>query len=110
MKNIQIKTTKMIANVFRFTTKNALNVEMHLLSIENHMKIVLYDFMLRIIISSIYSLIKNQRIQFDRFLILEVFQHVQIEYVKFNLFHKLKIRYAVIVATQGRKHGLMRKR
>ena len=61
MKNIQTKTTKIISKFFRNTAKTALNIEFHLLSIQNQMNIVFYDAMLKIIISSIYSHIKIKK-------------------------------------------------
>ena len=62
MKNIQTKTAKIISKIFRSTAKTALNIEFHLLLIQNQMNIVFYDAMLKIIISSTYSHIKIQSI------------------------------------------------
>ena len=96
MKNIQTKTAKIISKNFRNITKTALNIEFHLLSIQNQMNIVFYDAMLKIIISSIYSYIKIQRILSNRQLLFEQIQHQKNFYVQFNFFHKLKTRYATI--------------
>ena len=66
MKNVQIRATKIIFETFWNTIETILNVELHLLSMQNQMNVVLYDVMLRIIISLTYSFIKIQRIQFNR--------------------------------------------
>ena len=96
MKSIQTRTTKIISKIFYNTAKTALDIEFHLLSIQNQMNIVFYDTMLKIIISSIYSHIRVQKILSNRQLLFEQIQHQKNFYVQFSFFHKLKTRYAAV--------------
>ena len=96
IKKIQIKTITIISKIFKNTMKTTLNIKFHLFSIENHFDIIIYDSMLRIIINSIYLLIKNQRTLFNRQLISDQTQHQDMFYVQFNLLHKLKMKYITI--------------
>jgi hypothetical protein len=57
---------------------------------------IIYDALLRLIISSIYSFIKNLRILFNRSLALNRTQHQRMLYAQLSLLQKLKIKYAAI--------------
>lgn len=96
MKSIQAKATKIISKAFRSTAKTALNVKLHLLSIQNQMNIALYDVMLKIIISSIYFHIKIQKTQSNRQLFSEQTQHQKNLYAQLNPLHKLETRYFAV--------------
>ena len=96
IKKIQIKTVKMITKIFKSIANATLNVEFHLLSIENHLNVIFYDFMLKIITNSIYSHIRIQRKLFDKQLIFDQIQHQNMLYSKLNSLHKLKMKYTVV--------------
>jgi hypothetical protein len=57
---------------------------------------IIYDALLRLIISSTYSFIKNFRVLFNRFLILNQTQHQRMLYAQLSLLQKLKIKYAAV--------------
>ena len=95
MKNVQTRTIWIIFKIFRNTTSVVLNVELHLLSIQNQMNITLYNVILRIIINSVYSYIKIQRILLNCQFIFEQIQHQKL-YVQFNSLLKLEICYAAM--------------
>jgi hypothetical protein len=96
MKNIQIKTIQIISEVFRFIVEIALNVKLYLFSIRQQLNMIIYDVLLRLIISSTYSFIKSLRVLFNRFLALNQTQHQRMLYAQLSSLQKLKIRYTVV--------------
>jgi hypothetical protein len=94
MKSIQTRAARIIARVFRIIFEIALDVELHLLSIQNHLDIALYDFLLRIRISFTYDLIKSQRTLSDRS--TSQIQHQRSLYAQLSSLHKLETRYVVV--------------
>lgn len=96
MKGIQAKTAKMIAGVFKIISGAILDAELFLLSMKNHLDVVLYDSMLRVTISFAYPFIKIQRQLSNRQLILGQSQYQNMLYVELTPFHKLEMRYAAV--------------
>jgi hypothetical protein len=84
MKNIQTRTTQIISDAFRFIVEIALNVEFYLFSIRQQLNMIIYDALLRLIINSTYSFIKNLRVLFNRFLILNQTQHQRMLYAQLS--------------------------
>jgi hypothetical protein len=96
MKNIQIRATQIIADVFRIIVKMILNIELYLFSIRQQLNMIIYDALLRLIMSSTYSFIKSLKVLFNRILVLNQTQHQRMLYTQLNLLQKLKIKYVVI--------------
>jgi ABC-type multidrug transport system permease subunit len=96
MKDIQTRATQIISDAFKFIVEIALNVELYLLSIRQQLDMIIYDALLRLIISSTYFFIKSFRVLFNRFLALEQTQHQRMLYAQLSSLQKLKIRYAAI--------------
>ncbi len=96
MREIQTRAVKIISEAFKSTFEATLNVELHLLSMQNNLNIALYDALLRIIIGSAYVAIKKQRTLSNRQLLLDQTQHQNSLYAQLSFLHKLKIRYAVV--------------
>ncbi len=80
MKNIQIRTTQIIANVFRIIVEATLNIKFYLFLIRQQLDMIIYDALLRLIISSTYSFIKSLRVLFNRFLARNQTQHQRMFY------------------------------
>ncbi len=57
---------------------------------------IIYDALLRLIISLAYLFIKSLRMLFNRFLVFEQTQHQRMLYVQLSSLQKLKIKYAAI--------------
>jgi hypothetical protein len=98
MKDIQIRTTQIISDVFRSIVDAILNVELYLSFIRQKLNMIIYDALLRLIISSTYLFIKNLRVLLNRFLVF-VFnqtQHQRMLYVQLSSLQKLKIWYAAV--------------
>jgi hypothetical protein len=57
---------------------------------------IIYDALLCLIISSIYSFIKSFRMLLNQFLVLNQTQHQRMLYAQLSLLQKLKIKYAAI--------------
>jgi ABC-type multidrug transport system permease subunit len=96
MKNIQIRAAQIISDAFRFIVEIALNVELYLSSIRQQLDMIIYDALLRLIISSTYFFIKSLRVFFNRFLALNQTQHQRMLYAQLSSLQKLKIRYAAV--------------
>jgi hypothetical protein len=96
MKKIQIRTAQIISDAFRFIVEIVLNVKLYLLSIRQQLNMIIYDALLRLIISSTYSFIKNLRVLFNRFLVLNQTQHQRMLYAQLSSLQKLKIKYAAV--------------
>jgi hypothetical protein len=96
MKSIQTRTVQIIAGTFRFIAEVALNVKLYLFSIRQQLDMIIYDALLRLIISSTYLFIKSLRVLFNRFLVLNQTQHQRMLYAQLSSLQKLKIRYAAI--------------
>jgi hypothetical protein len=73
-----------------------LNVEFYLFSIRQQLNMIIYDALLRLIISSTYFFIKNLRVLFNRFLALNQTQHQRMLYAQLSFLQKLKIKYAAV--------------
>jgi hypothetical protein len=96
MKNIQTRTAQIISNAFRFIVEIVLNVKFYLFSIRQQLDMIIYDALLRLIINSTYFFIKNLRVLFNRFLVLNQTQHQRMLYAQLSSLQKLKIKYAAI--------------
>jgi hypothetical protein len=96
MRSIQIRTTQIISDAFKFIVEIALNVEFYLFSIRQQLNMIIYDALLRLIISSTYLFIKNLRVLLNRFFALNQTQHQRMLYAQLSLLQKLKIKYAAI--------------
>lgn len=96
MRSVQARAAKIIAVAFRTTSGAALNVELYLLPVQNQMDIALYDFLLRIVTSPTYSLIKCQRTLPNRILLPSQSQYQQSLYAQLSPLHKLEIRYSAV--------------
>jgi hypothetical protein len=70
MKDIQTRTAQIISDAFKFIVEIVLNVELYLFSIRQQLNMIIYDALLRLIISSTYLFIKSLRMLFNRFLAL----------------------------------------
>jgi hypothetical protein len=96
MKNIQTRTIQIISKTFKFIVEIALNVKLYLLSIRQQLNMIIYDALLRLIISSTYFFIKSLRVLLNRFLALNQTQHQCMLYALLSFLQKLKIKYAAI--------------
>jgi hypothetical protein len=96
MKNIQIRAVQIISDAFRFIVEIVLNVKLYLLLICQQLNMIIYDALLRLIISSTYSFIKNFRVLFNRSLIFNQTQHQRMLYAQLSSLQKLKIKYAAV--------------
>jgi ABC-type multidrug transport system permease subunit len=96
MKNIQIRAVQIISDAFRFIVEIALNVKLYLFSIRQQLNMIIYDALLRLIISSTYSFIKNFRVLINRSLVLNQTQHQRMLYAQLSSLQKLKIKYAAV--------------
>jgi hypothetical protein len=96
MKSIQTRAAQIISDVFSSIFDATLNIELYLSFIRQQLDMIIYDALLRLSISSIYSFIKNSRILFNRFLALNQTQHQRMLYAQLSSLQKLKIRYAAI--------------
>ncbi len=96
MRDIQIKTIQIIANVFRSIVEATLNVELYLLSIRQQLNMIIYDALLRLIISSTYLFIKSLKVLSNRFLALNQTQHQRMLYAQLSFLQKLKIKYVAV--------------
>jgi hypothetical protein len=96
MKNIQTRAAQIISNVFRFIVEIVLNVKLYLSSIRQQLDMIIYDALLRLIINSTYSFIKNLRMLINRFLVLNQTQHQRMLYAQLSSLQKLKIKYAAM--------------
>jgi hypothetical protein len=96
MKSIQIRAIQIISEAFRFIVEIALNVELYLFSIRQQLNMIIYDALLRLIISSTYSFIKSFRVLLNRSLVLNQTQHQRMLYAQLSSLQKLKIRYAAV--------------
>jgi hypothetical protein len=76
MKDIQIRTIQIISDVFKSIVDATLNIELYLFLIRQQLNMIIYDALLRLIISSTYSFIKSSRMLFNRFFVL-VFNQTQ---------------------------------
>jgi hypothetical protein len=70
MRGIQTRAAQIISGAFRSIVGAVLNIELYLLSIRQQLDMIIYDALLRLIISSAYSFIKSLRVLFNRFLAL----------------------------------------
>ncbi len=57
---------------------------------------IIYDALLHLIISSTYFCIKNLKVLFNRFFVLNQTQHQRMLYAQLSSLQKLKIKYAAI--------------
>jgi hypothetical protein len=96
MKNIQIRAAQIISDVFKSIFDAILNIDLYLFFIRQQLNMIIYDALLRLIINSIYSFIKNSRILFNRFFALNQTQHQRMFYAQLSSLQKLKIRYAAV--------------
>jgi hypothetical protein len=96
MRNIQTRAAQIISNAFRFIVEVALNVELYLLSIRQQLNMIIYDALLRLIISSTYFFIKSLRVLLNRFLVFNQTQHQRMLYAQLSSLQKLKIKYAAV--------------
>jgi hypothetical protein len=96
MKSIQTRTVQIISDAFRFIVEIVLNVKLYLFSIRQQLNMIIYDALLRLIISSTYFFIKSLRVLFNRFLVLNQTQHQRMLYAQLSSLQKLKIKYATI--------------
>ncbi len=98
MKDIQIRAIQIISEIFRSIVEAILNIEFYLLSIRQQLNMIIYDALLRLIISSAYFFIKSLRVLLNRFLVLAFnqTQHQRMLYAQLSLLQKLKIRYAAM--------------
>jgi hypothetical protein len=96
MRDIQIRTTQIISDVFRSIVDATLNVELYLFSIRQQLNIVIYDALLRLIINLAYLFIKSFRVLLNRSLVFEQTQHQRMLYAQLSSLQKLKIRYAAV--------------
>ncbi len=87
---------QIISEAFRFIVEIALNVKLYLLSIRQQLNMIIYDALLRLIISSAYSFIKSLRVLFNRFLVFNQTQHQRMLYAQLSSLQKLKIRYVAV--------------
>jgi ABC-type multidrug transport system permease subunit len=96
MKNIQIRTIQIIADVFKSIVEAILNIEFYLFSIRQQLNMIIYDALLRLIISSTYFFIKSLSMLSNRFFVRNQTQHQRMIYVQLNLLQKLKIKYVAV--------------
>jgi hypothetical protein len=96
IKNIQTRTIQIIAEIFKSIVDAILNIEFYLFSIRQQLNMIIYDALLRLIISSTYLFIKNLRMLFNRFLALNQTQHQRMLYAQLSSLQKLKIKYVVV--------------
>jgi ABC-type multidrug transport system permease subunit len=96
MKSIQIRATQIISDIFKSIVDAILNVELYFYSIRQQLNIVIYDALLRLIISFAYFFIKSLRMIFNRFLVSEQTQHLRMLYAQLSSLQKLKIKYAAV--------------
>ncbi len=96
MKNIQTRTAQIISNAFRFIVEIVLNVELYLSLIRQQLNMIIYDALLRLIISSTYFFIKSLKVLLNRFFALNQTQHQRMLYAQLSSLQKLKIKYAAI--------------
>jgi hypothetical protein len=73
-----------------------LNVELYLLSIRQQLNMIIYDALLRLIISSTYLFIKSLKVLSNRFLALNQTQHQRMLYAQLSFLQKLKIKYVAV--------------
>ncbi len=91
MKNIQTRTTQIIAEIFKSIVNATLNIEFYLSSIRQKLNMIIFDALLRLIINSTYLFIKNLRVLFNRFFAFNQTQHQRMFYVQLSFLQKLKI-------------------
>jgi hypothetical protein len=96
MRSIQTRTAQIISDAFKFIVEIALNVELYLSSIRQQLNMIIYDALLRLIISSTYFFIKSLRMLLNRFLVLNQTQHQRMLYAQLSSLQKLKIRYVAV--------------
>ncbi len=80
MKDIQTRAIQIILKTFRSIVEAILNIEFYLFSIRQQLNMIIYDALLRLIISLTYFFIKNLRVLSNRFLILHQTQHQRMLY------------------------------
>jgi hypothetical protein len=96
MKDIQIRAIQIIFDAFKSIFETILNVELYLFSIRQQLNMIIYDALLRLIISLAYLFIKSLRVLFNRFLVFEQTQHQRMLYAQLSSLQKLKIKYAAV--------------
>jgi ABC-type multidrug transport system permease subunit len=96
MRDIQIRTNQIIFDAFKSIVKAILNVKLYLFSIRQQLNMIIYDALLRLIISLAYFFIKNLRVLLNRFFALNQTQHQRMLYAQLSSLQKLKIKYAAI--------------
>jgi hypothetical protein len=96
MKSIQTRTIQIISDAFRIIVEATLNVKLYLFSIRQQLNMIIYDALLRLIISSTYLFIKSLRVLINRFLAFNQTQHQRMLYAQLNFLQKLKIKYAAV--------------
>ncbi len=94
--HIQTRTIQIIFDAFRSIVEAILNVELYLFSIRQQLNMIIYDALLRLIISLAYFFIKHFRVLLNWFLELAQTQHQRMFYAQLNSLQKLKIRYAAV--------------
>jgi ABC-type multidrug transport system permease subunit len=70
MKSIQIRAAQIISDVFKSIFDAILNIELYFFFIRQQLDMIIYDALLRLIISSIYSFIKSLRVLLNRSFVL----------------------------------------
>ncbi len=96
MKSIQTRAVQLILNAFKYIVEIALNVKFYLFSIRQQLNMIIYDALLRLIISSTYLFIKSLRVLLNRFFVLNQTQHQRMLYAQLSSLQKSKIRYAAV--------------
>jgi hypothetical protein len=96
MKDIQTRTIQIISKAFKSIVDAILNIELYLFSIRQQLNMIIYDALLRLIISSTYSFIKSLRVLSNRSFAFDQTQHQRMLYAQLSSLQKLKIRYAAI--------------
>jgi hypothetical protein len=96
MKDVQIRTMQIISNVFRSIVDAILKIELYLSFIRQQLNMIIYDALLRLIISSTYFFIKNLRVLLNRSFVLNQTQHQRMLYAQLSLLQKLKIKYVAV--------------
>ncbi len=96
MKDIQTRTIQIIFDAFKSIVEVILNVEFYLSSIRQQLNMIIYDALLRLIISFAYLFIKNLRVLLNRFFALNQTQHQRMLYAQLSSLQKLKIKYAAV--------------
>jgi hypothetical protein len=96
MRDIQIRVVQIIFEAFRFIVEIILNVKLYLFSIRQQLDMIIYDALLRLIISSTYFFIKSLRVLLNRSLAFNQTQYQRMLYAQLSFLQKLKIRYAAV--------------